>query len=187
MLALFGSPHLARVVDAYDETAPLAEGWKQRVPLHQMHPLLVHAVLFGGGYGARAADAARSLLDGTAGDTRLIRPPYPHYTIRVQSMNGESGRAYDLVVIGAGPVGENVAARARRGGLSVCIVESRLVGGECSYYACVPTKAMLRPVHALIASERLQGSRRPRCPPEECWTGVTRSPDGVTTAARSSG
>jgi fructosamine-3-kinase len=68
MLALFGSPHLARVVDAYDETAPLAEGWKQRVPLHQMHPLLVHAVLFGGGYGARAADAARSLLDGTAGD-----------------------------------------------------------------------------------------------------------------------
>jgi pyruvate/2-oxoglutarate dehydrogenase complex dihydrolipoamide dehydrogenase (E3) component len=72
-------------------------------------------------------------------------------------MNGESGRAYDLVVIGAGPVGENVAARARRGGLSVCIVESRLVGGECSYYACVPTKAMLRPVHALIASERLQG------------------------------
>jgi len=68
MLALFGSPHLARLVDAYDETAPLAEGWQQRVPLHQMHPLLVHAVLFGGGYGARAADAARALLDGTAGN-----------------------------------------------------------------------------------------------------------------------
>jgi fructosamine-3-kinase len=67
MLALFGSPHLARVVDAYDEAAPLAQGWRQRVPLHQLHPLLVHAVLFGGGYGARAADAARSLLDGTAG------------------------------------------------------------------------------------------------------------------------
>jgi pyruvate/2-oxoglutarate dehydrogenase complex dihydrolipoamide dehydrogenase (E3) component len=72
-------------------------------------------------------------------------------------MNGDSGRVYDLVVIGAGPVGENVAARARRGGLSVCIVESRLVGGECSYYACVPTKAMLRPVHAVVASTRLQG------------------------------
>jgi pyruvate/2-oxoglutarate dehydrogenase complex dihydrolipoamide dehydrogenase (E3) component len=72
-------------------------------------------------------------------------------------MNGDSGRVYDLVVIGAGPVGENVAARARRGGLSTCIVESRLVGGECSYYACVPTKAMLRPVHARIASERLHG------------------------------
>jgi pyruvate/2-oxoglutarate dehydrogenase complex dihydrolipoamide dehydrogenase (E3) component len=66
-------------------------------------------------------------------------------------------RTYDLVVVGAGPVGENVAARARRGGLSVCIVESRLVGGECSYYACVPTKAMLRPVHAVAASGRVQG------------------------------
>lgn len=67
MLALFGAPHLARLVDAYDEAAPLAEGWRARVPLHQLHPLLVHAVLFGGGYGARAAAAARSLLDGTAG------------------------------------------------------------------------------------------------------------------------
>ncbi len=65
MLSLFGSPHLARILDAYDEATPLAEGWKQRVPLHQLHPLLVHAVLFGGGYGARAAEAARSLLDGT--------------------------------------------------------------------------------------------------------------------------
>ena len=68
MLSLFGSPHLSRILDAYDETAPLADGWKQRIPLHQLHPLLVHAVLFGGGYGARAADAARSLLDGTHGD-----------------------------------------------------------------------------------------------------------------------
>jgi pyruvate/2-oxoglutarate dehydrogenase complex dihydrolipoamide dehydrogenase (E3) component len=66
-------------------------------------------------------------------------------------------RTFDLVVVGAGPVGENVAARARRGGLSVCIVESRLVGGECSYYACIPTKAMLRPVHAVAASARVQG------------------------------
>jgi fructosamine-3-kinase len=66
MLALFGCPHLSRILDAYHEAAPLADGWKQRVSLHQLHPLLVHAVLFGGGYGARAADAARSLLDGTA-------------------------------------------------------------------------------------------------------------------------
>lgn len=68
MLSLFGSPHLSRILDAYDETAPLADGWRQRVPLHQLHPLLVHAVLFGGGYGARAAEAARSLVDGTHGD-----------------------------------------------------------------------------------------------------------------------
>jgi pyruvate/2-oxoglutarate dehydrogenase complex dihydrolipoamide dehydrogenase (E3) component len=66
-------------------------------------------------------------------------------------------REYDLIVIGAGPVGENVAARARRGGLSACVVESRLVGGECSYYACIPTKAVLRPVHAVAASGRVAG------------------------------
>ncbi len=58
MLELFGLPHLARVLDAYDEAAPLAEGWRERVALHQVHPLLVHAALFGGGYGTRAAEAA---------------------------------------------------------------------------------------------------------------------------------
>ena len=62
MLALFGLPQLPRVLDAYQEESPLAEGWEERVPLHQLFPLLVHACLFGGGYGARAADAARSLL-----------------------------------------------------------------------------------------------------------------------------
>lgn len=58
MLALFGLPHLPRVLDAYDEATPLAEGWQDRVALHQLFPLLVHACLFGGGYGARAAAAA---------------------------------------------------------------------------------------------------------------------------------
>jgi fructosamine-3-kinase len=67
MLALFGAPHLARILDAYHETFPLADGWRERVPLHQIHPLLVHAILFGGSYGSRAGAAARSLLDGTAG------------------------------------------------------------------------------------------------------------------------
>ncbi len=67
MLSLFGMPHLQRVLDAYDEAAPLSDGWRERVPLHQLHPLLVHAVMFGGTYGARAAAAAQSLLDGTAG------------------------------------------------------------------------------------------------------------------------
>ena len=68
MLALFGAPHLQRMIDAYDEAAPLAEGWRERLPLHQLHPLLVHTVMFGGTYGARAASAAQSLLDGTSGD-----------------------------------------------------------------------------------------------------------------------
>ncbi|GAW51945.1 MULTISPECIES: fructosamine kinase family protein [unclassified Nocardioides] len=58
MLALFGLPHLPRVLDAYDEAAPLADGWQDRVSVHQIFPLLVHACHFGGGYGERAADAA---------------------------------------------------------------------------------------------------------------------------------
>jgi fructosamine-3-kinase len=58
MLALFDVPHLARVLAAYDEAAPLADGWQERVGLHQVHPLLVHAVLFGGGYGGHAAGLA---------------------------------------------------------------------------------------------------------------------------------
>jgi fructosamine-3-kinase len=63
MLALFGSPHLGRVLDAYDEAAPLADGWQDRVPLHQLHPLLVHAATVGGSYGARAGTAARAAID----------------------------------------------------------------------------------------------------------------------------
>jgi fructosamine-3-kinase len=61
MLALFGCPQLPRVLDAYTEAAPLADGADERVPLHQLFPLLVHACLFGGGYGGRAGDAARAL------------------------------------------------------------------------------------------------------------------------------
>ena len=59
MLALFGAPYLDRIVGAYDEAAPLADGWRLRVPLHQIWPLLVHAALFGGGYGTSAIDALR--------------------------------------------------------------------------------------------------------------------------------
>jgi fructosamine-3-kinase len=59
MLALFGLPHLDRALAAYDEAAPLATGWRERVPMHQLHPLLVHVVLFGGGYAAQAVAAAR--------------------------------------------------------------------------------------------------------------------------------
>lgn len=58
MLALFGLPHLPRVIDAYAEVAPLADGWEDRVGLHQLFPLLVHACHFGGGYAGRAAQVA---------------------------------------------------------------------------------------------------------------------------------
>lgn len=62
MLALFGLPHLERALSAYREAAGTPEGWRDRVPLHQLHPLLVHAVLFGGGYAQQAVDAARRVL-----------------------------------------------------------------------------------------------------------------------------
>ncbi|GLY79707.1 fructosamine kinase family protein [Actinoallomurus iriomotensis] len=59
MLALFGAPHLETIIAAYDEASPLAGGWRDRVPLHQLHPLLVHVVLFGGSYRDQALSAAR--------------------------------------------------------------------------------------------------------------------------------
>lgn len=62
MLALFGAPHLDRILHAYNEEWALAPGHQDRVPLHQLHPLLVHATLFGSSYGAQAGVAARRLL-----------------------------------------------------------------------------------------------------------------------------
>ena len=81
---------------------------------------------------------------------------------------------YDVVVIGAGPVGENVADYAHQGGLSVALVESELVGGECSYWACIPSKALLRPVHAVAAAGRVDGAKQ----------AVTGPPDADAALAR---
>jgi len=67
---------------------------------------------------------------------------------------------YDVIVIGAGPVGYTVADRARAAGLSVAVVERELVGGECSYWACIPSKAMLRPVVAVADARRVAGARQ---------------------------
>jgi fructosamine-3-kinase len=62
MLRLFGCPYLDRVLEAYAQAAPLADGWTARVPLHQLFPLLVHTVLFGRGYAEQALAAARTAL-----------------------------------------------------------------------------------------------------------------------------
>ncbi|TYB50089.1 NAD(P)/FAD-dependent oxidoreductase [Nonomuraea sp. PA05] len=72
-------------------------------------------------------------------------------------MTIEDTRTYDVVVIGAGPVGENVADRTTAAGLSTVIVESELVGGECSYWACEPSKALLRPALLRAEASRVPG------------------------------
>jgi dihydrolipoamide dehydrogenase len=87
---------------------------------------------------------------------------------------------YDVVVLGAGPVGQVAADRCRAAGLSVAVVERELVGGECSYWGCVPSKAMLRPILALNDARRIDGARTAvtgRVEPE----GVFRRRDKYTT------
>ncbi len=66
-------------------------------------------------------------------------------------------RSFDVVVIGAGPAGEVAAGRLADAGLEVAIVEEHLVGGECAYYACMPSKALLRPGELLAESRRIPG------------------------------
>lgn len=62
MLALFGAPHLREILAGYDEAHPLREGWRDRVPLHQLHPLATHSAGHGAGYAVALADAARAVL-----------------------------------------------------------------------------------------------------------------------------
>lgn len=69
-----------------------------------------------------------------------------------------SSAEYDLIVLGGGAVGENIADRAVQGGLSAVIVESELVGGECSYWACMPSKALLRSAQVLRAARQVPGA-----------------------------
>ncbi|GAA3248132.1 dihydrolipoyl dehydrogenase family protein [Dactylosporangium siamense] len=64
---------------------------------------------------------------------------------------------FDVVVIGAGPVGMTVAARVVRGGLSAAVVEDRLAGGECEYYGCIPSKALLWPMELAAEVGRMPG------------------------------
>ncbi|MGO1562382.1 MAG: dihydrolipoyl dehydrogenase family protein [Actinomycetaceae bacterium] len=73
---------------------------------------------------------------------------------------GEGPDTWDVVVVGAGPVGENVADYAVQGGLSAVVVEAELVGGECSYWACMPSKALLRSGEARRAALRVDGARQ---------------------------
>ncbi|MEO8094493.1 MAG: NAD(P)/FAD-dependent oxidoreductase [Pseudolysinimonas sp.] len=71
-----------------------------------------------------------------------------------------AAREFDLIVIGAGAVGENVADYATKGGLTAVLVEAELVGGECSYWACLPSKGLLRAGQALRAARAVNGAEQ---------------------------
>jgi dihydrolipoamide dehydrogenase len=66
---------------------------------------------------------------------------------------------FDVIVIGAGPAGETVAGRCAEGGLSVAIVERELIGGECSYWGCIPSKTLIRPGDVIAAARRVPAAR----------------------------
>ena len=73
-------------------------------------------------------------------------------------MTAQFERDCDVIVIGAGAVGENVADRVVQGGLTAVVIEAELVGGECSYWACMPSKALLRPGTALHGAQAVPGA-----------------------------
>ena len=88
--------------------------------------------------------------------------PSTAYNIHPQShpLSSLPTREYDLIILGSGPAGRVLAVRAsKKGSLSVLLVENELVGGECHFWACVPSKAMLRPAEAIYSALGVGGAK----------------------------
>src|SRR3954469_7259681 len=79
---------------------------------------------------------------------------------RPHAQDGPVDLTHDVVILGAGSTGENVADIAVRGGLTAVLVESELVGGECSYWACMPSKALLRGTEVLTEARAVDGAKQ---------------------------
>jgi len=67
---------------------------------------------------------------------------------------------YDIIVIGSGPSGRELSLHSTKNGFSVALIESELVGGDCAYWACVPSKALLRPPEALAEARQVEGAKQ---------------------------
>lgn len=85
-------------------------------------------------------------------------PGTPSVSFPQTQQDPPTAAEYDLIILGGGAVGENIADRAVQGGLSAVIIENELVGGECSYWACMPSKALLRSAQALRAARQVPGA-----------------------------
>lgn len=73
---------------------------------------------------------------------------------------GQEQKNYDIVVMGSGPGGRSVTVRSVKNGFAAALVEAELVGGDCAYWACIPSKALLRPPEALAEARQVEGARQ---------------------------